>query len=274
MLQRIYQYLFIFKEYLLLVVLAGISISLLVFNDNPQIRFIRSLAIGTLGAVQQTFSFIPNISMLQQENEMLRRLNVNLADEVNLLRESRLENIRLRSMIALKETSVVRLTAGRIVAKNLNLLRNTVTLNIGDADGIQVGNPVVTGEGLIGRIVATSGRYAIAQIILNVDFRSSAKVQRSRVDGIISWDGKSLIMKEVAKTQDVREGDAVITSDYSNAFPPGIKIGVISGIVDIPNSLFKRIEVVPTVNFTVTEEVFVMDFVPSLERLSMELQKK
>jgi rod shape-determining protein MreC len=274
MLQRVYQYLFLFKEYVLFVVLISISILLLVSNDNTQIRFIRSLAIGTVGAVQHTFSFIPNISTLQRENELLRTLNVNLADEVNHLRESRLEIIRLRSMIALKETSVVRLMAGKIVAKNLNLLRNTVTVNIGDNDGVRVGNPVVSGEGLIGRIVATSGGYAIAQIIMNVDFRSSAKIQRSRVDGIISWDGSTLILREVAKTQDVREGDAVITSEYSNSFPPGIKIGVVSGIADIPNSLFKRIEVTPSVNFTMTEEIFVMDFVPSLERLSLELQKK
>lgn len=274
MLQRLYQYLFLFKEYVLFVALIGISIILLVFNDNTQIRFIRSLAIGTVGAVQHTFSFIPNISTLQRENELLRTLNVNLADEVNHLRESRLEIIRLRSMIALKETSVVRLTAGKIVAKNLNLLRNTVTVNIGDNDGVRVGNPVVSGEGLIGRIVATSGGFAIAQIVMNVDFRSSAKVQRSRVDGILSWDGNTLILREVAKTQDVREGDAVITSEYSNAFPPGIKIGVVSAIADIPNSLFQRIEVTPSVNFTMTEEIFVMDFVPSLERLSLELQKK
>ncbi len=274
MLQRIYQYLFLFKEYVLFVVLISISITLLVFNDNTQIRFIRSVAIGTMGAVQHTFSFIPNISMLQRENELLRNLNVNLADEVNHLRESRLEIIRLRSMIALKETSVVRLTAGKIVAKNLNLLRNSVTLNIGYYDGVRVGNPVVSGEGLMGRIVATSDGYSIAQIVLNVDFRSSAKIQRSRVDGIISWDGKTLILKEVAKTQDVREGDAVITSEYSNSFPPGIKIGIVSTISDMPNSLFKRIEVTPSVNFTMTEEVFVMDFVPSLERLSLEIQKK
>ena len=90
MLQRIYQYLFLFKEYVLFVVLISISITLLVFNDNTQIRFIRSVAIGTMGAVQHTFSFIPNISMLQRENELLRNLNVNLADEVNHLRESRL----------------------------------------------------------------------------------------------------------------------------------------------------------------------------------------
>lgn len=274
MLQRIYQYLFLFKEYVLLVLLVGISIVLLVFNDNTQIRFIRSITVGTLGAVQQTFSFIPNISTLQRENELLRTVNVNLADEVNQLRESRLEVIRLRSMIALKETSSIGLTAGKIIAKNMNLLRNTITLNIGEQEGVSVGNPIVTGEGLVGRVVAVSGGYSIAQIVLNVDFRASAKVQRSRVDGIIAWDGKSLVLKEVAKSLDVKEGDAVITSEYSNAFPPGIKIGVVNKITDIPNSLFKKIELVPTVNFTMTEEVFVMNFIPSLERIALEMKKQ
>ncbi|NUN68434.1 MAG: rod shape-determining protein MreC [Bacteroidetes bacterium] len=274
MIQRFYQYLFLFKEYVILTALVSVSLILLVFNDNPQVRQIRSLTVGTLGVIQQTFSFIPNLTALQQENELLRRVNVDLADEVNLLREARLENIRLRSMIALQETSVTRLTGAKVVAKNLNLLRNTLTLNVGSDDSVRVGNPIVTGEGLVGRIVAVSGGYSIGQLIVNVDFRASAKVQRSRVDGIVAWDGKTLLLKNVSKTQDVKEGDAIITSEYSNAFPPGIKVGIVSAISEIPNSLFQRIEVVPTVNLTQTEEVFVMDFVPSLERLSIELQKK
>jgi len=274
MIQRFYQYIFLFKEYVILTALVSVSLVLLVFNDNPQVRQIRSLTVGTLGVIQQTFSFLPNLTALQQENELLRRVNVNLADEVNLLREARLENIRLRSMIALQETSVTRLTGAKVVAKNLNLLRNTLTLNVGNADSVKVGNPIVTGEGLVGRIVAVSGGYSIGQLIVNVDFRASAKVQRSRVDGIVAWDGKTLLLKNVSKTQDVKEGDAIITSEYSNAFPPGIKVGIVSAISEIPNSLFQRIEVIPTVNLTQTEEVFVMDFVPSLERLSIELQKK
>lgn len=274
MIQRVYQYLFLFKEYVLLVALVSVSLILLVLNDNPQVRQIRSLTVGALGAIQQTFSFIPNIAELRQENELLRRVNVNLADEVNQLREARLENIRLRSMIALQETSLTRLTGAKVVAKNLNLLRNTLTLNVGTSDSIQVGNPIVTGEGLVGRIVAVSGGYSIGQLLVNVDFRASAKVQRSRVDGIIAWDGKTLLLKNVSKTQDVKEGDAIITSEYSNAFPPGIKIGVVSGTSEIPNSLFKRIEIQPTVNLTQTEEVFVLAFMPTLERMSLELQKK
>ena len=274
MIQRFYQYLFLFKEYVILVLLISISLVLLVVNDNAQIRQIRSLTVGTIGVIQQTFSFIPNLSALQRENELLRKVNVNLADEVNQLREARLENIRLRAMIALRETSMVKLISAKVVAKNLNLLRNTITLNVGANDSIHIGNPIITGEGLVGRIVAVSPGYAIGQMIVNVDFRASAKIQRSRVDGIIAWDGKTLLLKNVAKTQDVKEGDAVITSEYSNAFPPGIKIGIVSAISEIPNSLFKKIEVVPIVNLTQSEEVFVMDYFPSLERMALELQKK
>ncbi len=94
------------------------------------------------------------------------------------------------------------------------------------------------------------------------------------MDGIIAWDGKTLLLKNVAKTLDVKQGDAVITSEYSNAFPPGIKIGVVAAVSEIPNSLFQRIEIIPTVDLTQTEEVFVMDFVPSLERMALELQKR
>ncbi|MFZ4622084.1 MAG: rod shape-determining protein MreC [Bacteroidota bacterium] len=274
MIQRLYEYLFLFKEYVVFVLLVSLSIILLVVNDNVQIRQIRSLTVGSLGVIQQTFSWIPNITALQRENELLRKVNVNLSDEVNQLREARLENIRLRSMIALQETSSVKLIGAKVVSKNLNLLRNALTLNVGSDDKINIGNPIVTGEGLVGRIVAVSGSFAIGQMIVNVDFRASAKVQRSRVDGIIAWDGKSILLKNVAKTQDVKEGDAVITSEYSNAFPPGIKIGIVSKISEMQNSLYKRIEVIPTVNLTQSEEVFVMDYVPSLERMALELQKK
>lgn len=274
MIQRLYQYFFLFKEYVLVVVLVSISLALLVINDNTQIRQIRSLTVGSLGVIQQTFSFLPNLTALQRENELLRKINVNLADEVNQLRESRLENIRLRSMIALRETSSIKLTSAKVIAKNFNLLRNTLTIDVGANDSIRIGNPIMTGEGLIGRVVAVSGGYAIGQMIVNVDFRASSKIQRSRVDGIIAWDGKTLLFKNVAKTLDVKVGDAIITSEYSNAFPPGIKIGIVNSVSEMPNSLFKKIEVTPTVNLTQTEEVFVMDYVPSLERLALELQKK
>jgi rod shape-determining protein MreC len=268
--QRLYQFYFLFKEYIIFSFLVLVSIALLAENDNDQVRRIRSLTVGMVGALQSTFAIVPNIFVLQRENELLRRMNVNLADEVNQLRESRLENMRLRSMIALKETTHTVLFAGKIIAKNLNLLRNTITLNIGTDDGVAVGMPIVTGEGLVGRVIAVSGGYAIGEVMLNIDFRASAKVQRSRVDGIIAWDGRTVILKNIAKSLDVRTGDAIVTSQYSNVFPPNIKIGVVGAVTEVSGSLFKRVDVVPAVDFVKLEEAFVVHFLPDPEKIRLE----
>ncbi len=268
--QRFYQFYFLFKEYIIFSALVLISIALLAENDNDQVRRIRSITVGMVGALQNTFAIVPNIFMLQRENELLRKMNVNLADEVNQLRESRLENMRLRSMIALKETTHTSLMAGKIIAKNLNLLRNTITLNIGSNDGVAVGMPLVTGEGLVGRVIAVSGGYAIGEVMLNVDFRASAKDQRSRVDGIIAWDGRSVILKNIAKSLDVRPGDAIVTSQYSNVFPQDVKIGVVGAVTEVPGSLFKRVDVVPSVDFVKLEEAFVVVFLPDPEKIKLE----
>jgi rod shape-determining protein MreC len=268
--QKFYHYLFQFKEYTVFGALIILSIILLMLNDNVQVRHLRAMALGTAGSIQETFSFIPNLANLRHENEALRRTNMQLADEVNLLREARLENIRLRSMVALKDSTSFHYIAGKVIAKSMNLLRNTMTLHIGEKDGVQVGNPVVTGDGLVGKVIAVSGGYAIVQSMLNVDFRASGKVQRSRVDGIVAWDGKTLILKNVVKSMDVRVGDAVITSEYSSAYPSGIKLGIVSDVSEIPGSLFHSIKIAPTVDFVQVEEVFVMDFLPAIERLTLE----
>lgn len=260
-----------FKEYFILTSFIVFSIILMAENDNQQIHQIRALSIGILGRIQESVSFLPNFFQLEKENEILRRTNVNLADEVNQLREAKLENIRLRRLLGLKETSKFGLIPAKVVGKTLDLLRNTITLNVGEKGGLAPGMPIITEAGLVGKVAATSGNYAIGYIILNNDFRASARVQRSRVDGILAWEGGQYsLLKNVAKTLDVRTGDMVETSDYSSLFPPNIRIGLVASVTEQPGSLFKRIEVENAVDFATLEEVFVINAKPDSLRIRFE----
>lgn len=260
-----------FKEYFVLVGLSIVSLILIFLNDNPQIRVIRSYTVGVIGVLQGAASIVPNVFALERENEILRQQNIALTDEVSRLREARLENERLRSMLSLKEQSTYRLVPARIVGKTLDLLRNTVTLNVGENNGIKVNMPIVTEAGLAGRIIATSPQYAIGQLMINRDFRASAKVQRSRVAGIVMWSGGShLELRSVAKTQDILVGDVVVTSEYSNVFPSDVKIGVVSNVSEQEGGLFKQIRVTPYVDFDRLEHVFVVLRVPDEERRTLE----
>ena len=274
MLKRAYDIASTFREYLVLATLLVVSVSLLALGDSPQIRVLRSLTIESLGLLQDTFNFIPDYFSLRSENRSLRELNLKLSEEVNLLREAQLENIRLRQMLALRAKSPYPTVPARIVGKTLQLMRNTVTLDVGRDQGIREQMPIVTGVGLVGKITATSNRYSIGQILLNRRMRVSAKIQRSRVDGIVEWEGaRNLALKNVAKTLDVQAGDVVVTSDYSSLYPEGIRIGTVVSAAQIPGSLFQRVELAPAVDFATLEEVFVVTHQADSSRVRLEREQ-
>lgn len=271
--RRLFDIVNLFKEYFLLALYIVIAIALMAVNDTTQIRTIRSLTIASIGFLQDAFGFIPNYFELARENKTLRELNVSLADEVSRLREARLENLRLHKLLNLKEQSPFTYVAANVTGRTLQLLQNTITIDAGEADGVQVNMPIVTDAGLVGRVVATSGGYSIGQILLHKDFRASAKVQRGRVDGIVAWEGgTALALKNVAKTLDVQVGDAVITSEYSSLYPPGIKIGVVTRTDQPPGALFQTVEITPGVDFSRLEEVFVILHQPDTSRTALEQQ--
>ena len=270
MLQRLYDILFEFREYALVTCLVIVSLVLLSLNDNPQVRRIRSAATVVFGVVQERFSIIPRYIGLRAENDLLRRTNIELADEVQRLREAKLENLRIRSLIGLKTEIPYPLTAAHVINKNLNLLRNTITLDVGTADSVQLQMPVVGDGGLVGLVTGVTEHYAVVNILLNTDFRASARDQRSRVDGIVACDGKTLTLKNVPKTRDVAVGDVVTTSEYSSTFPAEIRIGLVSTSSEQPNVLFKTIVLQPGVDFVKLEEVFVVHYVASKERTDLE----
>lgn len=270
MLERLYHLLLLFKEYVILAGLIVLSLTLLVLNDNAQVRRLRTIAAVSLGIVQEQLSFIPSYFFLKSENETLRRFNVQLADEANRLRDARLENIRLHQLLGLKNRATDKLIAAKVVNKNLTLSRNTLTLDVGEADGITPFMPVLNEAGVVGLVIATSRHYSIVNLLLNTSFRVSAKVERSRVDGIIAWDGNELLLNNIVKTMDVVPGDLIVTSEYSSLFPHNVRIGVVSSVSEQAGTLFKKIVVAPSVNFVRLEEVFVVARVPDEERLSLE----
>ncbi len=265
-----YDVLFGLKEYALLSFLVVLSLVLLTLNDNAQVKSIRSIATVILGVGQDQLSFVSSYFGLRRENELLRRVNIELADQANQIREAKLENVRLRQMIGLKDQSQYPLIAAKVIGKNLSLMRNTITLDKGTADGVRDHMPVVNESGLVGMIVASNEYYSVANIILNIDFRASAKVQRTRVDGILSWDGKSLMLKNIAKTLDVKIGDVVITSEYSSTYPPGIRVGIINDVQEQSGTLFKTVTIMPSVDFVKLEELFVVTQTPDSLRLELE----
>ena len=271
MVKRIYDIILLFKEYFLLALYLIVSLFLLAQSDTGQVRAIRTHLLAATGTLQDLFGIVPNYFALREENRVLREQNLTLADEVNRLRESRIENIRLRRLIGLKDRPAFQYLSARVVGAKNEALRNTITINVGENDGVRLNMPVVTDNGLVGKVNSFSDKYAIVQLLLHKDVRVSARVERSRVNGIIRWTGgRTLLLANVPTSFDVQSGDIVITSDFSSIFPSGIRIGVVAGTRSLPGELFKAIDVTPGVDFDRLEEVFVALHTPDSSRVVID----
>ncbi|MBN1634767.1 MAG: rod shape-determining protein MreC [Ignavibacteria bacterium] len=258
------------KEYILLALLVCISLYLLFRNDNSQVRFLRAVAVTTLGTFQSGISLIPNVFEIENENKFLREANIKLSNEIASLKEMKSENLRLISMLDFKNRVSLPLVSARIINKSLIQTRNTITIDAGESDGITPNMPVITDEGLVGRVVLTSGKFSIVQILLNDDLKITVKNQRTRIDGILYYDGMgNLMVKNILKNADVNPGDIFITSEYSSYFPSGIPVGITAEVGNLDN-LFKKIVLTPSVNFESIEEAFVLKYQPVQEKLELE----
>ena len=269
---RVLLYIFeTFRAYVVFFSLVLTSIFIMAINSNPNLRTLQSFAITGIGFVESILSFIPNPITLKFERDRLQLENIRLHEEVNTLRQSRLENGNLRNLLSLKEQTPFTIIPADVVGKNLHLLRNTITLNVGTSDGIHSNMAVITDEGLVGRITTASEHYSIAQILLHRDCRVSATVERSRVNGIIAWEGGvNIMLKNIVKSVDIKPGDRIVTSQFSSIYPPNIEIGIVVSVQHVPETIFQNVEIAPSVHFSQLEHVFVVTAVADSERIALE----
>lgn len=271
MIRRVYDILLYFREYLLLAFCLLVSLVFMAVDDTPQTRALRTVAVGGVAWMQDAFGFVPEYFGLREENRVLRSMNLSLTEEVSRLREARLENVRLRRLVGLRESSPLAYAAARVVGRSGEQLRSTITLATGEAEGVREGMPIVTDAGLVGRVSSVAGGYAVGQLLANKDVRVSAQVQRSRVNGIVLWAGPAgLQLRNVGKTQDVRPGDLVLTSPFSTMYPSGIRIGVVREVRSSPGDLFLTVDVTPGADLDRLEEVFVVLHPADSTRLRLE----
>jgi rod shape-determining protein MreC len=156
-------------------------------------------------------------------------------------------------------------------------MRNYLIIDKGKNHGIEIGMPLRTDAGLIGIVIGSSNNYSMVETIINRDVKISAKSLRSGYRGIIVWEGgENLLMRDVLQSFDIKKGDIIITSEFSNKYPANVPIGKVVETSEEEGHLFLKVVVKPFVNFETLEEAFVVKYIPDPERLKLikELEEK
>jgi len=260
-----------YKEYAAALILIIISLLMISGSSSSQLRSFRTISVGVVASVQSALSWLPNPYALQTENHALRQLNKDLSIQLMQLRDAGLKVEKLRAMLDFKERSPMKLLAGEVVGKTTIQMRNFATLNVGAKDGVKEGMPVITERGLAGRVTGVNEHYSVVQLLLNRDTRVAARTVNGRNDGMITWDGESsLNLRYIPAAQPQKNGDTVVTSNFSSLYPEDIVIGTIAEIKEEQGTLFYQIKVTPAVNFATLEEAFVVLYSPDQSRLDLE----
>ncbi|MEE9450193.1 MAG: rod shape-determining protein MreC [Ignavibacteriaceae bacterium] len=260
-----------FKEYFVLILLVITSLFILSQNKSQEVQKVRAIAFGSFAVVTSIVSDLFNTSNIKSENEELRRVNSQLMLRISKLREYGILNEELRGLVGFKDTSAYPLIPATIVSKSLSRTNNTFTLNVGSKDSVKPGMPVINDQGIVGIVHSISEDFAIVRTLENVDLKLTVKNERSRIHGIMRWDGEELAIINVPETYDFKPGDRIITSEASYLVPVPIPVGIVAEMRNVETEIFSRVKVKPFANLLNIENVFVLGIVQSIQKENLEL---
>ncbi|HYQ96574.1 MAG TPA: rod shape-determining protein MreC, partial [Candidatus Eisenbacteria bacterium] len=165
-----------------------LSLSLMMMGRGQQARASWFVQHTVLAPVNAVVGWIDAGVGVYWEDQKLRKRLAQVQVEADAMRSERLENARLRRLLALSQENPSDLTAARVTARSLDRLGGSLTIDKGSKDGVLPNRAVITPEGLVGRVERATSHEARVLTLLHRDCAVAVRVGRSRVDGVLQWE--------------------------------------------------------------------------------------
>ncbi len=217
-----------------------------------------TLASGITNGLRDLWTGYVWVVGARAENQRLREAVERLSLTASAYEQLREENDRLRRLVSLTPSLGYRSQGARVVARAPGFLSNVIYIDRGATDGVRVNLPVVSGAGIVGRIVLVSARQSQVQLITNSDASVGAMLESSRTPGVLKGTGDyELDLHYIGNSVPVSVGDVVLSSGLDGIFPKGLVLGKVVE-VQKGKGVFQSIKVEPTVDLIRLEEVSVL----------------
>lgn len=197
-----------------------------------------SLALGTALAIRQTQG-----GLLLETYQMLTRpfqakpiqqerlVNAQMLELQQRLIEMESKNQRLEEMLGFVSTKKVKGVTVPVIGRSADHWWQQVILGRGSQSGIQVGSIVLSPGGLVGRVTNVTPNMSQVLLLSDPSSRVGVTISRSRYMGYMRGkSGNRAVMEFFEKVPDVRRGDVVSTSTFSQLFPASIPVGRIESV--------------------------------------------
>ncbi len=192
-----------------------------------------------------------DVARLTQINEQLEAEVSRLQSQIIELQQQNSEMQVLAALLDFARTHAENeyITAA-VIGRDISPFLHYVIINRGSDDGLRRGMPVVSSQGLVGRVAAVTADGARVQLINDPDTAINVRIQPSGAEGLLQGSiTGDITVEALAQDASVQTGDLILTSGLGGNYPPDILIGQVSGIRQRPVELFQTATVEPVVDF-------------------------
>lgn len=201
-----------------------------------------------------------DIARLSQINNQLEAEVSRLQSQIIELQEQNSELQVLSALLDFARThSENEYITAAVIGRDISPFLYYVIINRGSDDGLRRGMPVVSSQGLVGRVAAVTADGARVQLITDPDTAINVRIQPSGAEGLLQGSiTGDITVEAIPQDASIQTGDLVLTSGLGGNFPPDMLIGQVSGVRQRPVELFQSATVEPVVDFSELEIVLVI----------------
>jgi rod shape-determining protein MreC len=213
---------------------------------------------------------------VKADNNKLAYENARLRAEVRRLSAAEAESRRLRRLVGLRETAGAETVSAVVIGKDITEYFRVAHLVLDNpAPGIRANMPVIALDGTVGTVQRVAGERVDVQLAVDSGFGVDVVVERTGARGFVRGVGdlsRYVVRVEyVQRTDEVQQGDVLVTSGYGCRFPKGIPVAKVTEVVKRDFGIYQQVEAEPMVDFSRLDEVLIVladtkDCTPTPER--------
>jgi rod shape-determining protein MreC len=268
----------VLRRRLLLILLVSIAVVLITmeFNSGGEPSGLRKAlltvvepvesAVGTVTRpIGRFVSGLIHSGDLKAENDLLTKRVEELEKAQTDAARLERENEELRELTKLQNPDAFEYLTTRVSGVRVSNTDWSIEIDAGTQNGVSDGNPVLAGQGLVGRVTDATANRSKVMLLSDPQFSVAVRDERSGVTGVVSGRAEDPPRLELVEASaDVQEGDLLTTSGFEgSSFPAGIPVGTVVGVRTDDSGLTLQIEVEPYADATRREYVSVLLWTPS-----------
>ena len=218
---------------------------------------IESGASRAFSPVRNLVNGIGDLFDAKSQNKQLRKdlaaARTELAQSQTAIRDDQ----QLRALVNLPKVSgfpgQYRRVTGRVIWKSPTAWYSTVEVDVGSSDGVKVDQPVITGDGLVGKITSVTGGTAIVTLLTDPSSSVSSEIEPAGAAGIVKpnvGDPNDMRVGFIQNPKGVSTGQTVVTSGFASGalesiYPRGIPIGKVTSVSTNDLALYGTVHMQP-----------------------------